>query len=55
MRSILITGAYGGMGLAAVKRFASLGYTVFALDIRAVADERIAGVIPDHRRPYRRK
>ncbi|MBQ2793728.1 MAG: SDR family NAD(P)-dependent oxidoreductase [Clostridia bacterium] len=45
MKSILITGAYGGMGLCAVKRFASLGYTVFALDI-CKKGEDIAGVIP---------
>ena len=32
MKSILITGAYGGMGYATAKRLASRGYTVFALD-----------------------
>ncbi len=46
MKSILITGAYGGMGFAAAKRFASLGNIVFALDICPVAGEKIAGVIP---------
>lgn len=46
MKSILITGAYGGMGFAAVKRFASLGYTVFALDIRSVTNGNVSGVIP---------
>ncbi len=46
MKSILITGAYGGMGRAAVKHFASLGYTVFALDIRISGEEESARVIP---------
>ena len=32
MKSILITGAYGGMGRAATELFADLGYQVFALD-----------------------
>lgn len=32
MKSILITGASGGMGRAAVRHFAGLGYQVFALD-----------------------
>lgn len=32
MKSILITGAYGGMGRAATELFAALGYQVFALD-----------------------
>ena len=31
-RSILITGAYGGMGRATVTAFANMGYSVFALD-----------------------
>ena len=30
--SILITGAYGGMGRAAVKAIRDCGYRVFALD-----------------------
>ena len=34
MKSILITGAYGGMGSAAVTAFLSLGFRVFALDRR---------------------
>ena len=33
-KSILITGASGGMGRAAVKLFAERGYRVFALDIK---------------------
>ena len=32
MKSILITGASGGMGRAAVQRFARDGFRVFALD-----------------------
>ena len=32
MKYVLVTGAYGGMGYHTVKKFASCGYTVFALD-----------------------
>lgn len=32
MKHVVITGAYGGMGYAAVKALAGRGYTVFALD-----------------------
>ena len=32
MKYVLVTGAYGGMGYQTVKKFASCGYTVFALD-----------------------
>ena len=32
MKSVLITGAYGGMGRAAAQKLQSLGYTVYALD-----------------------
>ena len=35
MKNILITGALGGMGRAAVEHFLSLGYRVFALDCKA--------------------
>ena len=34
MKSILITGAYGGMGKEAAKLLRNLGYKVFALDIK---------------------
>ena len=44
MKSILITGAYGGMGCAAAELFASQGYRVFALD-RKVGDAR-ENIIP---------
>ncbi len=44
MKSILITGAYGGMGRAAVRAFASKGYRVFALDKRV--DELQENIIP---------
>ena len=39
--NILITGASGGIGSAAVRRFLSLGHTVYGLDIKpaVVADE----------------
>ena len=43
-KTLLITGAYGGMGRAAVRRFVADGYTVFALDIRTDAAEE--GIIP---------
>lgn len=32
MKSVLITGAYGGMGRSAVKLFREQGFRVFALD-----------------------
>ena len=44
MKSILLTGAYGGMGCAAAELFASQGYRVFALD-RKVGDAR-ENIIP---------
>ena len=34
MKSVLITGASGGIGLATVKHLVSLGYEVFGLDIK---------------------
>ena len=34
MKDILVTGAYGGMGLAAVELLAKEGYRVFALDLK---------------------
>ena len=37
-KSILITGAYGGMGRATAKALANMGYRVFALD-KTVAEE----------------
>lgn len=44
MKSILITGAYGGMGYATAKRLASQGYTVFALDKKVKQSEE--NIIP---------
>ena len=38
MKHVLITGAYGGMGKAAVNAFQQAGYFVFAID-RKVGDE----------------
>lgn len=48
MKSILITGAYGGMGRAATERLLSLGYRVFALDKKvAPAGEKVIPVEAD--------
>lgn len=44
MKKVLITGAYGGMGYKTVKKLASLGYTVFALDKKVLEKEQ--NVIP---------
>lgn len=44
MKSILITGAYGGMGKETAKLFSSLGYQVFALDIKT--EEQTKNIIP---------
>lgn len=44
MKSILVTGAYGGMGKATIKRLSEQGYQVFALDIKA--GEPLENVIP---------
>ena len=44
MKSILVTGAYGGMGSAACKLLRDMGYTVFALDKRVLEAEE--GIIP---------
>ncbi len=44
MSAILITGAYGGMGRAAVELFKDKGYTVFALDRRV--GEASEGIYP---------
>lgn len=34
MKSVLITGAYGGMGCAAAEYFGNMGWRVFALDLK---------------------
>lgn len=44
MKSVLVTGACGGMGRAAVKRFKDAGYRVFALD-RCLC-EPMDGIVP---------
>ncbi len=44
MEYIVVTGAYGGMGRETVKKFVSLGYTVFALDRKVENSEE--GIIP---------
>ena len=46
--SVLITGAYGGMGRATIKTFAKAGYRVFALDLRVGdAEENIIPIEAD--------
>ncbi|MBQ5808667.1 MAG: SDR family NAD(P)-dependent oxidoreductase, partial [Clostridia bacterium] len=48
MKSILVTGACGGMGKAAVRLLASEGYRVFALDVRTCEmGENVIPVIAD--------
>lgn len=44
MKYVLVTGAYGGMGIEAVSAFTQNGYTVFALD-KKIGDN-LDGVIP---------
>ena len=44
MKSIVITGAAGGMGAAATKALAETGYRVFAIDLAPI--EAVEGVIP---------
>ena len=39
MKSVLITGAYGGMGYATVKRLSEQGYKIFALDLNVKKSE----------------
>ena len=43
-KSILVTGACGGMGRAAVDALVNAGYRIFALDLKA--GENSDGVIP---------
>ncbi|MBQ1213331.1 MAG: SDR family oxidoreductase, partial [Clostridia bacterium] len=48
MKSILVTGACGGMGSAAVRLLSAEGYRVFALDVRPCdAAENVVPVICD--------
>ena len=44
MKHVVITGAYGGMGYATAKKFASNGYVVFALDKKVQQKEE--NIIP---------
>jgi NAD(P)-dependent dehydrogenase (short-subunit alcohol dehydrogenase family) len=44
MKSVIVTGAYGGMGRAACKLLRDMGYTVFALDKKV--SEAESGIIP---------
>ena len=48
MKSILITGAYGGMGRATAMRFRDMGWRVFALDRLAIEqEENVFPVVAD--------
>ena len=48
MQYVLITGAYGGMGYQAVKRLASAGFTVFAVDKKVgESEERVFPIEAD--------
>lgn len=48
MKYVLITGANGGMGRAAVKAFTQAGYGVFALDITAcIESENVIPLVAD--------
>ena len=44
MKSVIVTGAYGGMGYAAVKELVAKGYFVYAID-RAIRDAE-DGIMP---------
>ena len=46
MKTILITGAYGGMGYAAAKALQSRGFRVFALDRKVKVGEAEENIIP---------
>ena len=48
MKSVLITGAYGGMGYATVRALAKEGFTVFALDQKVgLPEENVVPVQAD--------
>ena len=48
MKSVLITGAYGGMGTPTVKLFRDAGYRVFALDLKVgEAEENVIPIEAD--------
>ena len=44
MKYVIVTGAYGGMGYAAVKALRNQGYSIFAIDKRVKEEED--GIIP---------
>ena len=44
MKTVLITGAYGGMGYATSKHLSQMGYTVYALDMKCGKPEE--NIIP---------
>ena len=48
MKYVLVTGACGGMGSAAVKAYKEAGYFVFAMDRRKYeAEERVMPLVAD--------
>lgn len=50
MKSVLVTGAYGGMGRAAVKELVARGFRVYALDVKVgEAEENVIPVVADVR------
>ena len=46
MKYVLISGAFGGMGLSAAKLLAENGYTVFALDKNIDESKAADNIIP---------
>src|SRR3546814_15117029 len=46
-KHVVITGAAGGMGLAACRRFAEEGARIFATDLRPGAAQEVQAVEPD--------
>ena len=50
MKTVLITGAYGGMGRAAVQKYKKMGFRVFALDLKVdKAEENVFPIEADLR------
>lgn len=47
MKTVLVTGAAGGMGSAICKKLVQEGCQVFALDIRPIEDEKIKSMVCD--------
>ena len=47
MKTVLITGAAGGMGSAICERLLKEGWQIFALDLHPILDQRIKSVVCD--------